>query len=94
MHVVCRVVNQLLTELDGVEGLTGVAVLAATSRPDLIDAALLRPGVSMWFREPMDSISCPHATPKCPNDPAHLALQASRLRCNQPVRAHYTPCFV
>lgn len=42
--VVCRVVNQLLTELDGVEGLTGVAVLAATSRPDLIDAALLRPG--------------------------------------------------
>jgi len=40
----CRVVNQLLTELDGVEGLTGVAVLAATSRPDLIDAALLRPG--------------------------------------------------
>lgn len=42
--MMCRVVNQLLTELDGVEGLTGVAVLAATSRPDLIDAALLRPG--------------------------------------------------
>lgn len=39
-----RVVNQFLTELDGVEGLTGVYVLAATSRPDLIDAALLRPG--------------------------------------------------
>ncbi|GLI68017.1 hypothetical protein VaNZ11_012315, partial [Volvox africanus] len=39
-----RVVNQLLTELDGVEGLRGVVVLAATSRPDLIDAALLRPG--------------------------------------------------
>jgi peroxin-1 len=39
-----RVVNQLLTELDGVEGLSGVCVLAATSRPDLIDAALLRPG--------------------------------------------------
>jgi peroxin-1 len=38
------VVNQLLTELDGVEGLKGVTVLAATSRPDLIDAALLRPG--------------------------------------------------
>ena len=36
--------NQLLTELDGVEGLAGVTVLAATSRPDLIDAALLRPG--------------------------------------------------
>lgn len=39
-----RVVNQLLTELDGVESLAGVYVLAATSRPDLIDPALLRPG--------------------------------------------------
>ncbi|XP_068188503.1 peroxisomal ATPase PEX1 isoform X2 [Antennarius striatus] len=39
-----RVVNQLLTQMDGVEGLQGVYVLAATSRPDLIDPALLRPG--------------------------------------------------
>jgi peroxin-1 len=39
-----RVVNQFLTELDGVEGLTGVFVLAASNRPDLIDPALLRPG--------------------------------------------------
>lgn len=39
-----RVVNQLLTEMDGAEGLSGVYVLAATSRPDLIDPALLRPG--------------------------------------------------
>ncbi|XP_024920933.1 peroxisome biogenesis factor 1 isoform X3 [Cynoglossus semilaevis] len=39
-----RVVNQLLTQLDGVEGLKGVYVLAATSRPDLVDPALLRPG--------------------------------------------------
>lgn len=39
-----RVVNQLLTQLDGVETLQGVYVLAASSRPDLIDPALLRPG--------------------------------------------------
>ncbi|GAX80046.1 hypothetical protein CEUSTIGMA_g7485.t1 [Chlamydomonas eustigma] len=39
-----RVVNQLLTELDGVEGLRGVCVVAATSRPDMVDPALLRPG--------------------------------------------------
>jgi len=39
-----RVVNQMLTEMDGAEGLEGVYVLAATSRPDLIDGALLRPG--------------------------------------------------
>lgn len=39
-----RVVNQLLAEMDGVEQLEGVFILAATSRPDLIDPALLRPG--------------------------------------------------
>ncbi|XP_017128639.1 peroxisome biogenesis protein 1 isoform X1 [Drosophila elegans] len=39
-----RVVNQLLTELDGVEGLQGVTVIAATSRPELLDPALLRSG--------------------------------------------------
>ena len=36
--------NQMLTQLDGAEGLEGVYVLAATSRPDLVDPALLRPG--------------------------------------------------
>lgn len=39
-----RVVNQLLTELDGVESLQGVTVIAATSRPELLDPALLRSG--------------------------------------------------
>jgi ribosome biogenesis ATPase len=40
----CRVVNQLLTEMDGVDGRAGVFVVAATNRPDMIDSALLRPG--------------------------------------------------
>ncbi|MFB6145882.1 MAG: AAA family ATPase [Candidatus Nanohaloarchaea archaeon] len=39
-----RVVNQLLTELDGVESLEGVTIIAATNRPDMIDPAVLRPG--------------------------------------------------
>lgn len=39
-----RVVNQLLTEIDGLEELQDVSVIAATNRPDMLDAALLRPG--------------------------------------------------
>ena len=39
-----KIVNQLLTELDGVEELTGVTIIAATNRADLIDEALKRPG--------------------------------------------------
>jgi transitional endoplasmic reticulum ATPase len=39
-----RVISQFLTELDGIEELKGVLVVAATNRPDLVDAALLRPG--------------------------------------------------
>lgn len=43
-HVEERVISQLLTELDGLEDLKGVVVIAATNRPDIIDEALLRPG--------------------------------------------------
>lgn len=39
-----RVVNQLLTEMDGVEERKGVFLMAATNRPDMIDPAVLRPG--------------------------------------------------
>ena len=39
-----RVVSQILTEIDGIETLYGVTVIAATNRPDMIDPALLRPG--------------------------------------------------
>jgi transitional endoplasmic reticulum ATPase len=43
-HVTERVVSQLLTELDSIEKLRNVAIIAATNRPDLVDPALLRPG--------------------------------------------------
>ena len=39
-----RIVNQLLTEMDGIVPLSNVVVLAATNRPDILDPALLRPG--------------------------------------------------
>jgi transitional endoplasmic reticulum ATPase len=43
-HVTERIVNQLLSELDGLEELRGVVVIGATNMPQLIDPALLRPG--------------------------------------------------
>ncbi|KAL9902268.1 LOW QUALITY PROTEIN: peroxisome biogenesis factor 1 [Glossina fuscipes] len=58
-----RVVNQLLTELDGVEDLQGVTVIAATSRPELLDPALLRSGRIDRL------VEC-----SLPNDAARLAI--------------------
>ncbi|AEK73883.1 cell division protein CDC48 [Thermococcus sp. 4557] len=43
-HVTDRLINQLLTEMDGIQENSGVVVIAATNRPDIIDPALLRPG--------------------------------------------------
>ena len=43
-RVTDRLINQLLTEMDGIEENSGVVVIAATNRPDILDSALLRPG--------------------------------------------------
>lgn len=43
-HVTERVVNQLLTEMDGLQELNDIIIMGATNRPDIIDTALLRPG--------------------------------------------------
>lgn len=43
-HVSERVVNQLLTEIDGLEDLHDIVIIGATNRPDMVDTALLRPG--------------------------------------------------
>ncbi len=43
-NVTERVISQMLTEMDGLEGLNNVVVIAATNRPDIMDPALLRPG--------------------------------------------------
>lgn len=43
-HVTERVVNQMLTEMDGLEGMRDIVIIASTNRPDIIDSALLRPG--------------------------------------------------
>jgi len=43
-HVTERLVNQLLTSIDGLEDMEGVVVLAATNRPDIVDTALMRAG--------------------------------------------------
>lgn len=61
-NVTERVVNQLLTEMDGLESRRSVFVIAATNRPELIDPAMLRPGrldklLFVPLPEPSDRIS-------------------------------------
>ena len=81
-----RVVSQLLTELDGMENMHGVVVLAATNRSDMVDPALLRPGrfdkiilVPLPDKESRLSILkintklIPAVTD--PNDPEHVNLE-------------------
>jgi transitional endoplasmic reticulum ATPase len=60
-HVSERVISQLLTEMDGIEELRGVVVLAATNRVDLIDSALLRPGrIDLILEMPVPDESARH----------------------------------
>lgn len=72
-----RVVNQLLTELDGVEELKGVVVVAATSRPDLLDPALLRSGrIDRLVQCTLPDKSARSEIFKCIADSASLKLAA------------------
>jgi transitional endoplasmic reticulum ATPase len=80
-----RVVSQLLTELDGLENLQDVVVVAATNRPDLIDDALVRPGrldrhihVSAPDKEARNEIFGVHTRQKPLVDDVDLADLAAR----------------
>ena len=68
-HVTERVVSQFLAEMDGIEELTGVVILGATNRLDIIDPALLRPGrFEVLVQLPM------------PDDQARLAIFQVRTK--------------
>jgi transitional endoplasmic reticulum ATPase len=71
-----RIIGQLLTELDGIEGRRGVIVVAATNRPELIDSAVLRSGrIDTLIELPM------------PDREARRAIFAIHLR-NRPIAAN------
>ncbi|PWT74847.1 MAG: AAA family ATPase [Chloroflexi bacterium] len=71
-----RIIGQLLTELDGIEGRRGVVVVAATNRPELVDSAVLRSGrIDTLIELPM------------PNREARKDIFAIHLR-NRPVAAN------
>ncbi len=84
-HTTERVVSQLLTEIDGIEELRGVLILAATNRIDRIDPALLRPGrFDLLLEMPLPDVAARQAIlaihtqrmPLAPDvDLAHLAAQ-------------------
>ncbi len=74
-----RVVSQLLTEMDGIEELSGVVVLAATNRIELIDAALLRSGrFELQLQMPM------------PDQAARLAIFQIHLK-DKPLESEHLP---
>ncbi|KAF0684899.1 Aste57867_23143 [Aphanomyces stellatus] len=83
-----RVVNQLLTEMDGSDARKNVVVIAATNRPDIIDPAMLRPGrLDKLLYVPLPSATgrfqiLTTLAAKCSLDPAlDLEVVASDPRC-------------
>jgi len=80
-----QTLNQLLTEMDGFEGVSGVVVIAATNRADVLDPALLRPGrfdrrvpVDLPDRAGRESILKVHARNKPLDASVDLAIVAAR----------------
>ncbi len=81
-HVTERVISQFLTEMDGIEELTGVVVLAATNRLDLIDPALLRSGrFDLLFELPPPDEETRHSIFKIhsKNKPLHKEVDLKAL---------------
>ncbi|XP_051042415.1 nuclear valosin-containing protein-like isoform X3 [Phodopus roborovskii] len=87
-----RVVNQLLTEMDGLESRQQVFILAATNRPDIIDPAILRPGrldktLFVGLPPPADRVAILKTITKNGTKPpldedVNLEAIANDLRCN------------
>ncbi|XP_060553909.1 nuclear valosin-containing protein-like isoform X2 [Ruditapes philippinarum] len=87
-----RVVNQLLTEMDGLEERKQVFIMAATNRPDIIDPAVLRPGrldKTLYVGLPtasdrLDILKCitKNSTKPCLSDDVNLTSIAEDIRCD------------
>ena len=84
-NVTERVISQMLTEMDGLEGLHDVVVIAATNRPDIMDPALLRPGrfdksilIGPPDRESRESIFGIHTRGKPLGDDVDMGYLADR----------------
>src|SRR3712207_8981520 len=98
------IVPQLLSEIDGVEGLENVIVIGASNREDLIDPAILRPGrldVKIKIERPDQTaarqIFSRYLTPDLPRSEEHTSELQSRqyLVCRLLLekKKYYLPCY-